>query len=120
MKKTAKKSKFQTPHEKKVTAKAAQSKKIGPTPKVSKKPKVNGAVKALRDAFGGLIGSRCSNINLAVIEAGTKGATAKEIAGQIGEDASLVSAQLCWMFKPKGFLSRDKEGRTFRYFVKAR
>jgi len=107
-KNTTTKKKFKTPHEAKATAKAKKDTAKAPKPKSSK-----------RDAFGGLVGSRCSKINIAVIEAGKTGGTAKEIAGKTEEDASLVSAQLCWMFNPKGFLTREKEGKSYRYFVKA-
>jgi len=100
--------KFKTPHEAKATAKAKKD--------TAKARKAKGSK---RDAFGGLVGSRCSKINVAVIEAGTAGGTAKEIASKTGEDAALVSAQLCWMFNPKGFLTREKEGKSYRYFVKA-
>lgn len=119
MKKQTKKqtAKFQTPHQKasaaKKEAKAKQEAKA--TPPAPKTQKANGAK---RDAFGGLVGSRCSKINVAVIEAGKTGATVKEVAEQTGEDASLVSAQLGWIAKTKAeLLKRKPEGKSFRYFA---
>lgn len=112
--------KFQTPHEQKVTAKAAAPEQ--PKAKQPKQPKAKEAKKpkaaksSKRDAFGGLVGSRCSKINVAVIEAGKTGATVKDIATKTGEDASLVSAQLGWVVKTKAnLLKRESEGKTFRY-----
>jgi len=103
---------------KKVTEKIAEPKQAAKKSTEPKREQTKEVQPSKRDAFNGIIGTRCSNINVAVIEARKKGATVKEVATKTAEDPSLVSAQLCWMFKPKAFLTREKEGKSYRYFVK--
>jgi len=116
---TAKKTrKFQTPHEKKAIEKTAKPKQAAKKSTEPKPEKTKEVQPSKRDALNGIIGSRCSKINVAVIQAGKEGATAKEIAGKTGEDASLVSAQLGWVAKHQPEkLSRKAEGRSFRYIA---
>ena len=105
---TAKVTAFQTPHERAKSAKdktPAKSKPVG------------------RDAFGGRIGTRMSDINVVVINAGKRGATVNEVAKKISEAASIVSAQLSWMAVHKEVATRKEEKaadgtKGFRYFAK--
>ena len=111
--------KFKTPHEKsKSKSKPAPAPEPSPAPaEQPKAEKANG-----RDAFGGRIGTRMSKINLAVINAGEKGATVPEVAAQTKESVSIVSAQLGWIHSHHKKATRKEEvvdGKTvFRYFRK--
>jgi len=74
-----------------------------------------------RDAFGGRLGTRMSNINLVVINAGATGATIAEVAAATGETKSLVSSQLSWMVTQGKGASRKEEivngKKQFRYYA---
>jgi len=112
------------------TSGTAQLKPAAETaPKISGKAKVAkpavknpATAKAVRDAFGGRVGTRMSAINVVVIKAGAKGATVPEVVETTGESASVVGAQLGWMVSHKKVATRKEEmvaGRkSFRYFAK--
>ena len=118
-KQTQTNTKFQTPHEKRCEGTEAKAK--APAKKAVTETK---AKPATRDAFGGRIGTRMSQINVVVINAGVKGATVPEVAEKTGESASIVSAQLGWMVTHKKVATRKEEttgGKTvFRYFTGSR
>ena len=92
--------------------------------KAKKTAKVNPAAKPTgRDALGGRLGSRMSAINLVVINAGAKGATAKEVIAATGEKPDVVSAQLSDHIRLKRPVTRKLEAngdgkKVFRYFAK--
>jgi len=112
-----------------VAAKQAAARAKKPlTPKSKAKAKKSAKTKVTkptgRDALGGRLGSRMSAINLVVINAGAKGATAKEVIAATGEKADVVSAQLSDHIRLKRPVTRKLEANgegknVFRYFVKS-